>query len=161
MKSQEKQSATVAKKAHRFSGQWHNQHNSEIALRIEDDGSVSGTFTTTIKGSDKRESFPLAGFASNDVIAFSVGFPLYGSVTSWSGQLANFSEGEPKYTIQTLWHMALDLGERADTELWRGTLSGSDIFKTGAANADSIIENMLPPSHPWWIEPKDALFSYP
>jgi len=152
MKIEEQPSLAQRQKAQRFAGKWHNQHNSEIDLCIDDDGSVSGTFTTTIKGSGKRESFPLRGFASNDVIAFSVGFPRYGSVTSWSGQIANIAEdGELKNTLQTLWHMALDLGDKADTDLWRGTLSGSDIFRVGAADEESVIETMLPPSHPWWI----------
>ena len=160
MKTQEKQSSERKELSILFSGKWHNQHNSEIDIKVGDDGDVSGTFTTTIRGADERQVFKLTGFASNDVIAFCVAFPRFGSVTSWSGQIANFSDGEPKYTIHTLWHMALDMGKRADTELWRGTLSGSDVFSMGAAELEPGIESMLPPSHPWWIESKHSFSSY-
>lgn len=139
-----------------FAGKWYNRHNSEIDLCVEDDGYISGTFTTMTKG--KAEVFTLTGFVSNDVIAFCVAFRKYGSVTSWTGQLACVSDGEQNYSIQALWHMALDLGERQDTDLWRGTLSGFDVFKMGPIIDDSKIEDMTPPSHPWWTsvsEPED------
>lgn len=139
-----------------LSGKWHNQHNSEIDLCIEDDGYVSGTFTTKIEGKDSPEVFSLTGFASNDVLAFCVAFRKYGSVTSWTGQLASVSEGAANCTIQALWHMALDLGGRADVDLWRGTLSGFDVYKKGPADEEPQIEDMLPPSHPWWREVSDV-----
>lgn len=138
-----------------LTGKWHNQHNSEIEMKIDDQGYVFGTFSTYIKSSKKRASFPMSGYASNNLIAFSVGFPNYGSVTSWTGQLIK-EPGESKASIHTLWHMALDLGDSAVGEPWRGTLSGADLFVKGEADLDNEIENMAPPSHPWWNNSDEA-----
>lgn len=132
-----------------FNGLWHNQNSSEIELLVNEDGLVSGTFTI-IESAEKKRTYSLTGFAANDLISFVVSFPRHGSITSWSGQKVQ-GPGEETGRIHMLWHMSMDLAARSESELWRGTLTGADVFRKGAnTNAECGFEDMTPPSHPWW-----------
>lgn len=137
-----------------FTGLWHNQHNSELVLQVDEDGLVSGTFIPGI-GAERRlcEQYRVTGFACNDVIAFSVAFEEYGSVTSWSGQLSAITENNNAPTIQSLWHMSVDVGDQAETALWKSMISGADNFVRGPRQSET--NNLkTASSHPLWLYPE-------
>jgi hypothetical protein len=68
----------------------------------------------------------LLGFASDDLISFTVNFGKYGSLTSWVGQLAGTGATE---TIKTLWHLARNVADTDEpTKLWGSILAGADDF---------------------------------
>lgn len=137
-----------------FAGLWHNQHNSEMELKIGAGGQVSGTFkTATCAHHNKVEEFPITGFVSQDVIAFCVNFTEHGCVTAWVGQM---NEGSNE-CIQTLWHMALDVGSNKN-QLWKSTVAGADMFMRG--NRESI-QSDLPTqaSHPLFMNKNEEQHS--
>jgi len=112
-----------------WTGTWHNQHGSEIHIDVGSDGRVVGTMSTG-DGVARAQTFPLVGFARGDLIAFSVDFGRFGSVTSWVG---HFVHEEPaNVRIETLWHMAtlVPHPQRSD-ERWKSVWTGADEFKPG------------------------------
>ncbi len=58
-----------------LSGVWHNQHNSELRLEIDQSGKLSGLFMPGVEaqGSD-LETFPVIGFAKDGIFSFCVDF---------------------------------------------------------------------------------------
>jgi hypothetical protein len=111
-----------------FNGKWNNQHGSEMTLHVQQ-GRVSGKYRTGVGAPGPTEEFDLAGFCSGDLIAFTVNFGKYGSLTAWVGQVA----GEPPdERIQTLWHLAKNVEDPNEPkQLWAGVLTGADIFARG------------------------------
>ena len=62
-----------------------------------------------------------------DVIAFSVSFEGFGSITSWSGQLVEDENGS---YIRTLWHLTRNIEESDEVEeIWRSITSGYAEFR--------------------------------
>lgn len=144
-----------AKQANMFAGVWHNQHNSEIELNIDDQGKVSGTFRKG-KCKDEKENngveeFPLTGFVSNDVITFCVRFETHSCVTAWVGQLAPSLEYSDNNVLVTLWHMSVDVGNSAKDLLWKSIITGADNFVRGPRQSKT---NTLKSSasYPFWTE---------
>lgn len=110
-----------------FAGVWHNQHNSEMELKIEPAGMLSGIFRTATCGRHQQvEEFPVTGFVSQDVIAFCVNFTEHGCVSSWVGHM---DKGNHEI-IQTMWQMAIDVGT-SKNQLWKSTMTGADTFRRG------------------------------
>jgi hypothetical protein len=117
-----------------WKGTWHNQHGSEIQITVDPDGRVHGTMAVS-DGTARAQSFPLAGFARGDLIAFCVDFGRHGSVTSWTGHLVD-PDG-PEARIESLWHMAtlVPHPQRRD-ERWKSVWTGADDFRRGPATSD-------------------------
>lgn len=116
-----------------FSGTWHNQLGSRMEVTVTADGGVSGTYYTGAGSPTPEEPFPMTGFVSNDVVAFSVNFGKYGSLTTWTGQAAGAAGAE---SITTLWHMSVDVPEPNEPKnLWRAIWAGTDTFRRGAPPA--------------------------
>jgi hypothetical protein len=111
-----------------FNGKWNNQHGSEMTLHVQQ-GGVSGKYRTGVGAPKPTEEFDVTGFCAGDVIAFTVNFGKYGSLTAWVGQVA----GEPPNEIlQTLWHLARNIQEQEEPDqLWEGVLAGADTFVRG------------------------------
>lgn len=152
MTTQQKQQTEKIKTLKKFAGIWHNQHNSEMKLEVDSDGCVNGTFKTGVDGIIKEDrEFPLTGFVSDDVIAFCVNFKEHCSVTAWVGQLVNADEKSETGTIQTMWHMTVEVGNMAEQVLWRSIFSGADTFIRGARSS-KICPTKVQASHPLWLE---------
>ena len=109
-----------------FSGSWANDRGSVVHL-YPSKGLLSGVYQTNLGQPDKGQKFPLTGFVQGDLIAFTVNFAGYGSMTSWAGQLSEDSDGP---YIRTLWHLTRDVeDEMEDANLWRSIPAGASDFR--------------------------------
>jgi avidin family protein len=108
-----------------FSGVWTNRLGSEMELTVED-GRITGWYRTAVGDPSPTEEFPLCGFVSGDLIAFTVNFGKYDSLTAWTGQHTVEDRVE---TIHTLWHLAKNIPDEDEPKLlWAGILTGANIF---------------------------------
>lgn len=108
-------------------GVWKNGLGSEMVLGVDAAGNVKGIYKTNVGMPASTEEFPLVGFASGDLISFTVNFGKYGSLTAWTGQHTENEEGDPE--IHTLWHLAENiLDEQEPYHIWAGILAGSNRF---------------------------------
>ena len=123
--------------AHELDGIWINEAGSAVALTVEADGSLTGFYHTELGQPDAETRFPLTGWVQGDVIAFSVRFTGFGSITSWSGQLSEDAEGA---FIRTLWQHTRDIAEEAEAEdLWRSITAGAAAFRPMSSEADELV----------------------
>ena len=110
-----------------FSGRWRNQHGSEMQLRVGPGGRLTGTYHTAVGAPSPKQEFELAGFACGDLVAFTVNFGRFGSLTAWTGQ-HTLAEGAER--IHTLWHLAKNIPDADESgALWAGVLAGADTFE--------------------------------
>jgi len=110
-----------------FNGKWRNELNSEMELTVDAAGLISGKYRTGVGSPSPVEEFDLVGFASGDLIAFTVNFGNYGSLTSWSGQHTVQGGGE---RIKTMWHLAKNVEDANEpSSLWGAVLTGADTFR--------------------------------
>lgn len=127
----------TAATAHELDGIWINEAGSAVALTVEADGSLTGFYQTELGQPDAETRFPLTGWVQGDVIAFSVRFTGFGSITSWSGQLSEDAEGA---FIRTLWQHTRDIAEEAEAEdLWRSITAGAATFRPMSPEADEPV----------------------
>lgn len=113
--------------ANDLDGLWVNEAGSAVELFVNDDGSLSGHYRTELGKPDSDSQFDLSGWAQGDVVAFSVSFTDYGSITSWSGQLAEDDKGD---FIRTLWQHTRDIPQEDEAEdLWRSITAGAAMFR--------------------------------
>ncbi len=109
-----------------FSGQWINDRNSAVVFEVND-GLLSGHYQTALGQPDKSKKFPLTGFVQGDQITFTVNFKGYGSLTSWTGQLTEDSDGD---YIRTLWNLTRDVEDADENdEMWNSITSGASDFR--------------------------------
>lgn len=121
--------------AHELDGLWVNEAGSAVDISVHDDGSLSGHYRTELGKPDAQSQFDLTGWAQGDVVAFSVSFADYGSITSWSGQLAEDDKGD---FIRTLWQHTRDIPEEDEAEdLWRSITAGAATFRRADAAVQS------------------------
>jgi hypothetical protein len=76
-----------------FNGVWVNELGSKMDLSVTEDGKVYGVYQTAVGAPGKWEEFELAGFASGDLISFTVNYGKYSSLTSWCGQHTHDKQG--------------------------------------------------------------------
>ena len=113
--------------AHDLDGVWVNEAGSAVTFKVAEDGILSGYYQTELGQPDAESRFPLTGWTQGDVLAFSVKFTGFGSITSWSGQV---SEDETGPFIRTLWHYTKDIPDDEEAEdLWRSINAGAAIFR--------------------------------
>lgn len=113
--------------AHDLNGLWVNEAGSGVEISVADDGSLSGHYRTELGKPDADSQFTLTGWAQGDVVAFSVSFTDFGSITSWSGQLSEDEDGD---FIRTLWQHTRDIAEEDEAEdLWRSITAGAATFR--------------------------------
>ncbi|KLN59644.1 hypothetical protein WH96_16490 [Kiloniella spongiae] len=109
-----------------FQGIWENGLGSQMELSVQGND-VSGIYRTNVGEPTPTEEFDLTGFASGDLITFTVNFGKYGSLTAWAGQHTVIRPGE--FEIKTLWHLAKNIAEQNEPkELWSGILAGANSF---------------------------------
>ncbi len=110
-----------------FNGKWRNELHSEMNLKVDAKGNVSGKFKTGVGSPSPTEEFDLVGFASGDLLSFTVNFGKYGSLTSWAGQ---HTTEDGIDVIKTLWLLARNVKDQDEsTELWGAILAGYDNFQ--------------------------------
>lgn len=148
----------LQKKLTRLNGTWHNQHNSELILSVDEQGVVSGTFSPGLSSNEKAREFPVVGRAENGVVGFVVVFHGFGSITSWTGQLTNISEDRFADTLHTSWHMAIDVGN-SENQLWKAMITGADNFVRGPVS-ERRTNSQVATSHPLWLRADDLSSSY-
>lgn len=118
-------------------GVWHNQLKSTLTITSMDKktGQIAGTYVSPSGTAGEKHALvgwvnsakPQAKGDNVHVIAFSVQWGTYGTVTSWSGYCST-KNGAP--TITTIWHLVQPNSEFA----WGHILTESDTFTPGAAN---------------------------
>ena len=113
-----------------FEGLWKNGLQSEMELSVNGN-KVTGKYRANVGAPQPTEEFDLVGWATEDLITFTVNFGKYGSLTAWVGQHTEVRPGE--YEIRTLWHLAKDIPDADEHEnLWAAVLAGANTFFTSA-----------------------------
>jgi hypothetical protein len=126
-----------------LSGVWHNQHNSEMRLEIDETGKIAGAFMNGVDAlGDCSETFPLTGFAKDDIFAFCVDFSKYGCMTTWIGQIV---DSESK-SFRAMWHMVADAHQDKRLD-WKSIWTGQDEFSAGPRKSE-LSNQPGPKSHP-------------
>jgi len=109
-----------------FNGKWRNELHSEMEIVVDSAGSVTGTYRTGVGSPSSTEEFDLVGFASGDLLSFTVNFGEYGSLTSWAGQ--HTIEGGAE-RIKTMWLLAKNVEDANEpASLWGAVLTGANTF---------------------------------
>src|SRR3954462_13766833 len=109
-----------------FNGTWVNELGSKMELKVSQTGEVIGTYATAVGTPPKNERFDLRGFASGDLLAFTVNFGKYGSLTSWAGQHTEEDQGA---VIKTMWILARNIEDQNEPgQLWGAVLTGYNNF---------------------------------
>lgn len=129
----------------KLEGVWYNQHGSKLELSAQEGGVLRGTFSSASGLAAKEyKGQPISGYWSNHLVAFVCNFGKFGSLTAWTGHLV---EEHDARCIETQWQMAVTLPapEQPD-DLWRGTWTGSDVFRREAPASARTSTTF--PSHP-------------
>lgn len=122
-----KNSATSPVPTVNFNGKWRNELKSEMDLVVDNAGGVTGTYRTGVGSPGPTEVFDLVGFATGDLLSFTVNFGKYGSLTCWSGQ--HTIEGGSE-RIKTMWLLARNIDDASEpNSLWGAILTGADTFR--------------------------------
>jgi hypothetical protein len=109
-----------------FNGKWRNELHSEMNLTVDAQGNVTGKYKTGVGTPAPSEEFDLVGFASGDLLSFTVNFGTYGSLTSWSGQHTNERGTD---VIKTMWLLTRNVKDSDEpANLWGAVLTGYDNF---------------------------------
>jgi hypothetical protein len=109
-----------------FEGVWVNELKSKMTLSVDVGGKVTGKYETGVGAPPSSEQFDLVGFASGDLISFTVNFGEYDSLTSWVGQLTEETAGP---VIKTMWLLAKNVSDPDEpAKLWGSVLTGYDNF---------------------------------
>lgn len=108
-------------------GTWYNEHGSKLVLEIAPDGRLTGSFESALGLAAPGERFPVTGFAAGDLVAFTVSFGKYLSLTNWAGHRTVADDGEE--ILETAWQMAVSPPPAKDVERWKGTWTGSNVFR--------------------------------
>ncbi len=110
-----------------FNGVWVNELTSKMNLSVSADGKVTGIYQTAVGSPGNWEEFDLVGFASGDLLSFTVNFGKYGSLTSWCGQHTDGAHGGAM--IKTMWILAENVPDPQEPKnLWGAVLTGSNTF---------------------------------
>ena len=128
-----------------FSGTWQNELQSEMHLNVDQQGHVTGKYKTGIGTPNPSEEVDLVGFASADLLSFTVNFGTHGSLTCWSGQHI-LEDGVE--TIKTKWLLTQNLNEVNSIQFSGNVVSGQDNFYRSLPNL---------PQHPeisdlYWLQ---------
>lgn len=113
-------SAIAATAPLNFAGTWRNELNSEMKL-TQRGSSLTGTYTSIVNNGGKPSAEgKLIGWVSGRIIAFSVNYVDFDSISSWVGQYVDRNA-----SIETLWY--LDQTVAVGSE-WDSINAGSDTF---------------------------------
>ena len=110
-----------------FSGKWKNNLKSDMDIAVDASGKVTGKYRTGVGNPTPAEEFDLVGFATGDLLSFTVNFGQYGSLTSWVGQHTKDAQGAEQ--IKTMWLLSKNITDPdEDAGLWGSVLTGADLF---------------------------------
>lgn len=110
-----------------FNGIWSNELGSEMHLNVRADGVVTGKYKTGVGEPQPIEEFDLSGFASGDLLSFTVNFGRYNSLASWAGQ---HTINAGKELIKTMWLLARNVQDSDEAaDLWGAVLTGCNDFQ--------------------------------
>ena len=104
-----------------FSGTWINELGSK-AILTQADGTLSGTYESTVSSGGTPATGDLVGYVDGDLIAFTVHWRDFQAITSWVGQLV---PNAPEQAIKTLWYL---IKQVEPGEEWASINAGSDTF---------------------------------
>ena len=104
-----------------------NELGSTAAFTFGNNGSVSGTYTSTVSGGGGTVTGPITGWNSGDVIAWSVMWSTRTpAVTSWTGA---FVQQNGTWCIDSLWYLSTQTANPGDpSQFWSAINAGSDFF---------------------------------
>jgi hypothetical protein len=109
-----------------FEGIWINSLGSEMELAVNGN-TIAGVYRTNVGAPAPTEEFALVGFATNDLITFTVNFGKFGSLTAWAGQHTEIAAGQ--FEIKTLWYLTKNVADANEpAELWSSILAGANTF---------------------------------
>jgi hypothetical protein len=112
---------------HPLNGLWVNEAGSAVEITVYETGELRGYYQTELGDPDAATRFALIGWTQGDILAFSVRFDGFGSITSWSGQLSEDQDGP---FIRTLWHYTKDIPDAEEAEdLWKTINAGAATFR--------------------------------
>lgn len=107
-----------------------NERGSSVTFS-NTNGLLSGYYNTQLGNPDPATRFPLTGFKEGDQLTFTVNFKGYGSLTSWTGQMSEDTDG---VYIRTLWHLTRDVADKEEADdLWSSIIAGPATFRPVAA----------------------------
>lgn len=116
-----------------LSGIWHNQHNSQMHIEVDESGKITGCFTSgVISREDSTTTYPLTGFAVGDVFSFSVAFSNHKTITTWIGQFVDNEEN----SFEASWQMVAD-AQQKKSQSWKSTWTGRDVFQKGERKSET------------------------
>ena len=97
-----------------------------MELTVDAAGTATGVYRTGVGSPNPIEEFDLVGFATGDLLSFTVNFGQYASLTSWSGQHTIEAGAE---RIKTMWLLARNVEDANEPKnLWGAILTGADTF---------------------------------
>ncbi len=108
-------------------GRWINTQGSRLDLRLEG-LDITGTFVGSGEESDgRRETAPVKGYLTGDLLSLTALWRDTGSITVWSGQML----GEPgKRKLKLLWRLVTEIPEPDEARyFWMSTFSGTEDFE--------------------------------
>jgi len=101
-----------------FTGTWRNELNSTMELS-QTASSLTGTYKSYVnKGKKPSAEGPVIGFANGNLIAFSVNYVNFSSISSWVG---THYGGK----IETLWYLDQTVAHGSE---WDSINAGADVF---------------------------------
>ncbi|MBA3859482.1 MAG: hypothetical protein C0507_21470 [Cyanobacteria bacterium PR.3.49] len=126
-----------------LTGVWHNQHNSQMQLEIDEAGKIAGYFISGVNtAGDPSDTYPLVGFARGDVFAFCVDFSNHGTMTTWVGQIID----PEQRNFQAMWQMVADVNQDKKSA-WKSIWTGQDTFESGPRKSE-VCARPKDASHP-------------
>ncbi|GAA2662547.1 MULTISPECIES: avidin/streptavidin family protein [Actinosynnema] len=123
-------------------GTWHNELGSTLVIAVDEDGNVTGEYTSAV--GEAAGSYPLLGRCNNPVDAVhgaAIGWTVSWvndvvdahSVTTWSGQ--HFEAGPDPERITASWLLT---SETTTAEVWESTVVGQDLFTRVPPDAGAV-----------------------
>ncbi len=113
-----------------WTGTWKNQYGSLLEIASDQDGAITGWFTSAVDGGLKGIRTRVTGVHHGDLVAFCVaGGPI---VAAWTGLL----RGE---RLETLWHVAASQRPSAPREGAPAALRQLGVFEAFTAGADTFV----------------------
>jgi hypothetical protein len=93
-------------------GLWVTEGGSRLLLNIDDEGLVSGSYSTSHGRPDPDERFAVTGQVNHDLIGLICSWGRFRSMTSWCGRY--YREGD-RDTIHYMWHLAREFEDADNT----------------------------------------------
>ncbi len=128
-----------------LTGIWHNQHNSQMRIEVDETGKITGCFMSGVNSQEDADAtYPITGFAVGDVFSFSVAFSNHGTITTWIGQFVE----DGANSFEASWQMVAD-AQQKKAQSWKSTWTGHDKFERGERSSNNC-PGPKEASHPFY-----------